>query len=47
MIELTGYDLTLDQIEDAARKGEQAQLSKQAEDQIVQSRSWVDEIVAS
>src|SRR5512133_897994 len=47
MMEITGYDLTLDQIERVARKKEQVSLSPLALDKIALSRSWVEDIVAS
>jgi histidine ammonia-lyase len=47
MMEITGHDLTLEQIEQIARNKEQVHLSDQAEDQINRSRSWVEEIVNS
>ena len=47
MMEITGNDLTLDQIERVARKKEQVSLSPLALDKISLSRSWVEDIVAS
>lgn len=46
-MEINGHELTLDQIEEVARKREKAFLSPSAEAMIIQSRSWVDEIVNS
>jgi histidine ammonia-lyase len=47
MMEITGNDLTLDQLERVARKKEQISLSPLALDKIALSRSWVEDIVAS
>ncbi len=47
MLDITGHDLTLEQIENVSRKKELVNLSRQALNQINQSRSWVEEIVNS
>ncbi len=47
MLDITGHDLTLEQIENVSRKKELVNLSRQALDQITRSRGWVDEIVNS
>lgn len=47
MLEITGHDLTLEQIENVARKKELVNLSRQAQDQVSNSRAWVDDIVNS
>ena len=47
MIQIAGRDLTLEQIEATARKLEKVSLSPQAEALILQSRSWVEQIVES
>lgn len=47
MIEITGHDLTLEQIEQVARNKEQVLLADQALEQINQSRAWVEDIVNS
>lgn len=47
MLEITGHDLTLEQIENIARKKELVNLSRQAQDQVSNSRAWVDDIVNS
>ncbi|NLF50063.1 MAG: histidine ammonia-lyase [Leptolinea sp.] len=46
-MEITGYGLSLEQIEAVAREKEIVTLSSSAETLISQSRSWVDEIVNS
>ncbi|NMB54928.1 MAG: histidine ammonia-lyase [Leptolinea sp.] len=45
MIEITGRDLTLEQIEQVARYREKTYLSEKALAQVNQSRAWVEEIV--
>jgi histidine ammonia-lyase len=47
MIEITGHDLTLEQIEQTARIKEQVHLADQALEQINRSRAWVEDIVNS
>ncbi len=47
MLDITGHDLTLEQIENVSRKKELVNLSRQAMDQINRSRTWVEEIVNS
>ena len=47
MLDITGHDLTLEQIENVSRKKELVNLSRQALDPISRSRGWVDEIVNS
>lgn len=47
MLDITGHDLTLEQIENVSRKKELVNLSRQALDPITRSRGWVDEIVNS
>jgi histidine ammonia-lyase len=47
MIQIAGRDLTLEQIETTARGFEEVSLSPQAEAKILQSRSWVEQIVES
>jgi histidine ammonia-lyase len=47
MLDITGHDLTLEQIENVSRKKELVNLSRQALNSITRSRGWVDEIVNS
>jgi len=47
MLDITGHDLTLEQIENVSRKKEIVNLSRQALNPITRSREWVDEIVNS
>jgi histidine ammonia-lyase len=47
MLDITGHDLTLEQIENVSRKKELVNLSRQALDPINRSRTWVEEIVNS
>ncbi|HEX7556073.1 MAG TPA: histidine ammonia-lyase [Leptolinea sp.] len=47
MIQISGRELSLEQIEEVARKKTQVALSAQAEAQINQSCTWVEEIVES
>ncbi len=46
-MEITGHELSLDQIEAVARNKEKATLSTRAVEMVNQSRAWVDEIVNS
>lgn len=45
MIQINGNDLTLEQIVKVARKGYKVELTKEAEERVLKSRSIVDEIV--
>ncbi|MBZ9687613.1 histidine ammonia-lyase [Clostridium estertheticum] len=45
VIQINGNDLTLEQIVMVARKGYKVQLTKEAEERVIKSRSIVDEIV--
>jgi histidine ammonia-lyase len=47
MIQIEGRDLTLGQIEATARRFEKVNLSQDAESRILQSRSWVEQIIES
>jgi histidine ammonia-lyase len=47
MIQIAGQNLTLEQIESVAREFEKVKLSAEAENGIVQSRRWVEQIVES